>query len=132
MHNINCPYCKEEVNPKAIICKHCHQRINLRFQDKVVAAILNQNTHLVDPSIPSVNISDGAIMCYLTTEPGNKEELKKCIDEQKAISIILKTVDEMRKELERTFVDIIWSGGDIDPLPDDFEKLVRKRFSNHK
>ena len=54
--------------------------------------------------------------------------LQECLDDCKAAKLIAIVAERLKRELDFTIEDIIWGGGDIDPLP--FEKAVRERFSH--
>jgi len=39
MKATQCPYCREEIKPEALTCKHCHTRLRLTKEEKLILAI---------------------------------------------------------------------------------------------
>jgi hypothetical protein len=125
MENTTCHYCKEEIKAEALICKHCHERLSWLKEELVMAAISAKiQAAAVSVAIPSVSAC-GAL-CH-SKFAGNKARLKECLDDCKAAEAVALVAEKLHKELVITFADIVWGGGDIDPVP--FEKAVRERFS---
>jgi hypothetical protein len=118
-----CPFCKEKIMPDAIICKHCKKRINRTIQEMTIAAIREGVEH----TIPKPSGSPCEAFCYAKFH-NHKALLQECLDDCKAAAMIAMVAERLNKELIVTMEDIIWGGGDIDPVP--FEKAVRERFSH--
>ena len=126
MKNVQCQYCKEEIKPEAMICKHCHERLYWSREELVMAAISERIQMAVGALITIPNVSVCGALCHAKFA-NNKVRLKECLDDCKAAEAIALVAEQLHKELFVTFADIVWGGGDIDPLP--FEKTVRERFS---
>jgi hypothetical protein len=124
------PFCQEEINASAIICKHCHQRIYRTRQERLLSEILERSygpniTYLPSPiSRPSVTACGAS--CYASFH-NDKRKLNECLEECKLISALSLLYEKLHAELILTFTDIIWQGGDIDPVP--LEREIRQRFS---
>ena len=124
MDNNECPCCKEEIKAGAIICKHCHTKLDITRAERVISAMQLTPSPVV--STPSFSPCEG--VCYATFQaPEDKGKLEECLDECRALEAIAALADRLNQELNKTIIEIIWEGGDIDPLP--FEKKVRERFS---
>jgi hypothetical protein len=59
---------------------------------------------------------------------GDKAGLKQCLDDCKAQAAIKAVAEKLHADLYKTFLEVIWDGGNIDPRP--LEKSVRDRFAN--
>ncbi|MDH3691568.1 MAG: hypothetical protein OEU36_19170, partial [Gammaproteobacteria bacterium] len=127
MKKSNCPYCKEEIKFDALVCKHCRERLFRSREEMVMAAVSErfQAAHFVE--IPSV--SRCGALCYAKFS-GNKVQLQECLDNCKAATYAAEVAERMQRQLFETFADIIWGGGDIDPLP--LEQQVRERFAGFR
>lgn len=121
-----CQYCKEEINPDAKICKHCHERVSWTKEELVMSAISERIKMAVSSLITIPEVSACGALCH-SKFANNKARLNECLDNCKAIEAIALVAEKLQKELYVTFADIIWGGGDIDPVP--FEMSVRERFS---
>lgn len=75
--------------------------------------------------LPPRNPSDCVIRCYARFGPGPARN--ECLHECEAEAAIAAVAAKLRFELFESFVDVIWGGGDIDPLP--LERAVRAKFS---
>ena len=126
MKSARCPYCKEEIKANAMICKHCHERLYWSREELVMAAISEKILKAPGISFAITSVSACGALCYAKFA-GSKVRLNECLDNCKAIEAIAALAERMQRELIVTFADIVWGGGDIDPVP--FEKLVRERFS---
>ena len=123
MDNISCPYCKEEIIADAILCKHCHTSLPSTREEMVMAEI----TERLAPA-PAIkrSVSAAEALCYFKFQ-GDKVALKECLDDAKIASGIALVAEKLHRELSKTFIELVWEGGNIDPIP--FEKSVRERFS---
>lgn len=121
-----CPYCKEAIKADATICKHCHERLYHSREERVMAAILQRIQVAVGSPIAIPSVTSCGASCY-ARHAGNKARLNQCLDDCRAIEASAVVAERLHKELVLTFAEIVWGGGDIDPLP--FEKAVRKSFS---
>jgi hypothetical protein len=120
MKSAQCPYCKEEIKADAMICKHCHERLYWSREELVMAAISERIR------IAAGSVSACGALCYAKFA-SNKVRLNECLDNCKAAEATAAVAERLQRELIVTFADIVWGGGDIDPVP--FEKSVRERFS---
>jgi len=127
MDKTNCPFCKEEIIAGALICKHCHERILWTKEERIIDAISRRLKLLnrIEYTVPAFSPCKG--FCYGVYK-NNESGLKQCLKDCEAYEAIALLAERMNRELFDTFADIIWSGGDIDPIP--FERAVRKRFSS--
>jgi len=126
MKNAQCPYCKEEIKVEAMICKHCHERLYWSREEVVMAAISEKLRVAASASITIPSVSACGALCHGKFS-GDKVALKECLDNCKAASFAATVAEKLQRELIITFADIVWGGGDIDPIP--LEKSVRERFS---
>ena len=126
MENTQCPYCFGEIRATAKICFHCCERLYHSREEIIIGAILEQVKFVVDSQISKPSVSACGAFCYAKHSHDNVR-LQECLDECKLASALSAIAAKLQKELILTFADIVWGGGDIDPLP--FENLVRERFS---
>lgn len=76
------------------------------------------------PDLPPRNPSDCVIRCYLLPKgPARNKCLREC-EEQAAIAAV---AAKLRTELFKSFAEVIWGRGDIDPRP--LEEAVRATFA---
>lgn len=124
MKNTVCRFCCEEIKADALICKHCHSKLKITFVERVLTAIQVQNLPVI--TVPSVSACKA--LCIAKFPRGHL--LEQCFDDCKAAKAIALVAERLNEELHVTFWDIIWGGGDIDPIdPIIFEKKVRESFS---
>ena len=126
MKSVQCRFCKEEIKSEAMICKHCHQRLDWSREELVMAAISERIQMAVNTSFTIPEVTACGAHCHASSH-GNKIKLNECLDMCKAIEATAVIAERLHRELFITFADIVWGGGDIDPIP--FEKTVRERFS---
>ena len=125
MDTDTCPFCKEEIKIEAILCKHCHSPLKVSPAERILY-LYRWVTPILPPlSTPSLSPCKG--LCYAKFKD-DKSGLKQCLRECEAEAATAIIMAKLQRELDLTFEDIIWGGGDIDPKP--FEREVRKRFSN--
>jgi hypothetical protein len=129
MESIQCPFCKEEVNAEAIRCKYCRSRLYPSRRDMVMAAVEQQLAVTVTPPIVRPSGDACEAWCYYRFGR-NRGRLQQCLDDCKAAKAIALLVEQLHREFNETIFDIIWGGGDIDPLP--LEKEIRERFSSRR
>lgn len=123
-----CPFCKEEIQAVALVCKHCRTRLRYTRAEQVLTTILQSaNINHLPPSLdlPTGPISAWEALCYFKF-PKDSIERQECLEQAMASAIIKEFTERMVKELTFTIFDVIWGGGDIDPIP--WEREVRKRF----
>ena len=126
MKSVQCKFCKEEIKSEAMICKHCHQRLNWSIEELVMAAIGERIQMAVNTSFTKPEVTACGANCHAHFT-GNKIGLNECLDNCKAIEAVALVAERLHRELFITFADIVWGGGDIDPIR--FEKTIRERFS---
>jgi hypothetical protein len=68
--------------------------------------------------------SDATLRCYLM--PAGPER-NQCLQDAKEASAVAAVAAKLKFELMKSFLEVIWAGGGIDPLP--LEKAVREAFS---
>lgn len=99
--------------------------LKLEKRKKMHSAVVEQFKISVI-SIPSFSPCKAA--CYGDyAKHRDKKLLNECLDDCRAAEAIAAVAERLNRELSDTIIDVIWGGGDIDPLP--FEKMVRERFS---
>ncbi len=76
------------------------------------------------PDLPPKHPSDCVVRCYYLFKEGSErnECLREC-EEQAAIAAV---AAKLRIDLFKSFAEVIWGGGDIDPRP--LEEAVRAAF----
>ncbi len=74
--------------------------------------------------LPPKNPSDCEIRCYLVPKG---PERTKCLEECEERAAVAAVAAKLNVELFKSFAEIIWGGGDIDPLP--LEEAVRAKFA---
>ena len=135
MKETQCPYCREEIKPEALTCKHCHTRLRLTKEEKLILAIQRR----IDPDAYQATVAK--LKPVFTIGPisacqawchwrhsGKIPGLNQCLDDCRADEAIAILAERMVEELCLSFIEIVWKhGGDIDPLP--FEREIRDRFS---
>jgi hypothetical protein len=126
MKSAQCQYCKEEIKADAMICKHCHERLFWSREELVMAAISERIRIAAGASIAIPSVSACGALCHAKFA-SNKVRLNECLDDCKAAEATAAVAEKLQRELIVTFADIVWGGGDIDPVP--FERSVRERFS---
>ena len=126
MNNTACPYCGEEIRANAMVCRYCHSNIYRTREDRLVAAVIEHVMLMYGSSFVKPSGSRCEAWCH-GEHKDNEAALKRCLRDCKAEEAYRLVAEKLHRELDKTFIEIIWSGGDIDPL--EFEKLVRERFS---
>ena len=131
MKIVYCPFCKEEIRADAIVCKHCHERLSYSREEIVLSAISARIRLVAERHFVKPKVTPCGALCYAKFH-SNKAGLKECLDDCKADSthaiIAAQVAERLLTEFIITFHDIVWGGGDIDPLP--LEEEVRRRFSH--
>lgn len=126
MKSAQCQYCKEEIRPDAMICKHCHERLYWSREEILMAAISEKLRIVANDLITIPSVSACGALCYAKVSR-NKALLNECLNDCKAAEAVAAVAEKLQKELIVTFHDLVWGGGDIDPIP--FEISVRERLS---
>lgn len=125
-----CPFCKEEIKEKAKICKHCHETVYRSREELIMDTIMERLQFVVRAApITKPSVSACGALCYSKLSSDNVL-LNECLDECKLASALAIIAEKLQRELVLSFAEIVWGGGDIDPLP--LEKLVRDRFSKYE
>lgn len=130
MKTTECPFCMEEIKEKAKICKHCHQTVYKSRQELIMDSVLERMQIVLNaPStISKPSVSACGALCYAKLSGGG-HLLDECLGDCRIASAIAIIAEKLQRELVISFAEIIWGGGDIDPLP--LEKSVRERFSKY-
>ena len=135
MKETQCPYCREEIKPEALTCKHCHTRLRLTREEQLLLAIQRRidpeayeaTAAQLGPAITIGPVSACTAWCHWRHQ-GDKPGLNQCLDDCRADEAIAMLAESMVEELCLSFIEVVWKyGGDIDPLP--FEREIRERFS---
>jgi hypothetical protein len=126
MESALCPYCREEIKADAMICKHCRERLYWSREELVMAAISDRIRLAADALIAIPSVSACGALCQ-SKFASNKARLNQCLDDCRAAEATAAIAEKLQRELIVTFAEIVWGGGDIDPVP--FEESVRERFS---
>jgi len=129
MGNISCPYCREEIKADAVLCRYCHSRLRSTLKEKVLSAIAARFSQIEGARIQSGWTFEN-VRCELSCKyryAPETDELRDCLEECREAEAIAQVAEDLSRELNYTIIDIVWGGGDIDPVP--FEKAVRERFS---
>lgn len=126
MRLTECPYCKTEIKAKAVICANCHERVYQERAAFIMDAVLSRIQHVAAETAVKPTVSACGAACY-SQFAGDQVLLNECLDNCRLASAVAEVAERLHRELVVTFADIVWGGGDIDPLP--LEKQVRKRFS---
>ena len=133
-----CPFCKEAIKSDAALCKHCRSWLGSSREGMLMSALsapsdAASNVQLAGArpgilaSMPSV--TDCNAWC-IWKHRGDKVGLRKCLDDCKAQSAIKALAEKLHFDLQMTFFEIIWKGGNIDPKP--LEKAVREQFAKSR
>jgi len=116
-----CPYCKEVIQVKATLCKHCHSR--LRIENPVERFI--HSRYQIEP----IRLDVGSYSpCKSTCVGLTDKAYQQCIKDCEAAEAQAWMANRLNIELNDIFIDIILENGDIEPV--HFEKMVRERFSH--
>ena len=132
----NCPFCREEVKAEAILCKHCHSPLHHDRRAIVMSGVLSRMeivtaeiNRSLQVQLPPVNVSSCKVLCHHKFSE-DKAALRECLGSCDADSMVAVIAERLQRELVLTFAELIWGGGDIDPVP--FEQKVRDHFSQPK
>ena len=125
MGNEKCPYCCEEIPAEAIKCKYCQSEILHSQRERIIARLSNL---IAFPVVSQPPLSPCKANCYrLFGGSKNKARLNQCLSDCDAEEAVQLLAERLKKELIVDFMDIVWGGGDIDPVP--LERSIRKRFA---
>ena len=122
MDSTSCPYCREDIKADAILCRHCHTSLPRTREEMVMAEI--DGRLVPPPAITSGSVSEAFCRFKFGSD---RVALQECLNDAKAAQAAVLLAERLHRELSMTFLDVVWGGGDIDPLP--LEKSVRERFS---
>ena len=87
-------------------------------------AVNPQLVRAVAAELTSELPNDAALRCY--SLPAGPQR-NQCLQDAKEASAIAAVAAKLKFELMKSFFEVIWAGGAIDPLP--LEKAVREAFS---
>lgn len=73
------------------------------------------------------NPSDCMIRCYLLPKGGERQQ---CVTDCEAEAAVAALAEKLHIELFKSFAEVIWAGGNIDPVP--LEGAVRAKFAHMK
>ena len=97
-----CPYCKEDVNADAILCKHCHSSLGGDPRALLMSSVhgrmketLQQVNPELLPQLPPQNASAGTILCYFKFGD-NQVALKECLDNVRATAMVAALADKLQ------------------------------------
>lgn len=62
--------------------------------------------------------------------PKDSPERKQCLQDCKEAEAIAALAERLHRELARTFLEVIWQKGNIDPLPELARQIVDRFASN--
>lgn len=120
-----CPHCKEEIKARALKCKHCNERllwtreeITMAKIDGFLATISNQS----GISLPGGYCEGFCRSAFKEDSP----ERKQCLDNCTAASAIAAVAARLQQDLHKSFFEVVWTGGDIDPTR--FKELTILKF----
>lgn len=127
MATSKCFYCKEEVKADARVCKHCNSRLRYSRKDRLSDLIQKIGyVYLGEPqSVTMPVMTPCAAGCYSHHLEG--AALDECLQDCKAIEASKLVWERLHMDLYRSFIEVVWEGGDIDPKP--LEDKIRERFS---
>ena len=100
--------------------------VRLEKRKRIHSALMEQ---LQSSVISKPSVSPCKASCYAQyAKHQNEVQLNECLDDCRADEAVIAVAERLHTELCDTFIDVVWKGGDIDPLP--FERMVRERFSH--
>ena len=76
------------------------------------------------PNLPPRNPGECVVRCYLLPKGPEREQ---CLQDCEAQAAVAALAAKLNTELFKSFADVIWQRGDIDPRP--LEKEVRAAFA---
>ena len=128
MNSRICPFCKKQIQPEAAVCGHCHAQVRRSRAEMMIAAVTSTySAYLARVEIISLPTECEGWCAYLwRSDNANKEH---CVTDCKLASQAATLAAQLHRQLYRTFVEVLWVRGNIDPLP-DLERLTRERFAN--
>ena len=89
------------------------------------AALIQVVWHQLKLDLPPTKApSDCMIRCSLMPKSAERTQ---CITDCKAEAAVAELAARLHVELFKSFIEVIWAGGGIDPLP--LEKAVRANFA---
>jgi hypothetical protein len=121
MSQKQCPSCRGDISADALVCMHCGAQLRRSRAEMMVAAVAEVDFRLHIPS------SQCAARCETVYKDDNAAR-QQCLADCNAAGAMAEVAGRMHRQLAKTVFEVLWSRGNIDPVPDLTEQIIR-RFS---
>lgn len=126
MNSEPCPFCKEPIKPEALVCPHCQQRVSWLREELMMAAVARGIRAATGDFVDASSVTGCKAFC-VSRYRNDRVGRQQCLDNCEATSAVELIAEQLQRDLVRAFAEIIWGGGDIDPVP--LELAIRERLS---